>query len=498
MLSEQKINIIWFKRDLRIHDNQCLSTAAKKYPILPLYIYEPNYWQLPDTSGRQWEFIAKSLLELNDSLQHLGQSLIIETGTATEVFNKLAKQFSINKIYSHQETGNDWTYQRDTAVQQWCNAHDIQWVQFLQFAVVRGYLNRDSWAKFWNSVMKRSLIKAPKCLEKIIDGNIESITQIKGPIDTTIQKKQLPGRRAAVNCLRTFLYERGQSYQSEMSSPNTAANSCSRLSTHIAYGTISMVEVFHSLNKRRNALYDLPTHIRPKYWLRSLNAFESRLHWHCHFIQKLESEPRIEYENLLSHATGLRENEFNEHYFVAWKTGNTGFPFVDACMRSLIATGWINFRMRAMLVSFACYQLWLHWVPVAHYLASLFTDYEPGIHYSQVQMQAGTTGINTIRIYNPIKQSIDQDKKGDFIRKWVPELAKLSNEDIHQPFEAPPLMLQEVNITIGINYPNPIVDNKSTTKYAKDKVYALKRQSATKQQAKKIYKKHGSRKKLTH
>ena len=93
-------------------------------------------------------------------------------------------------------------------------------------------------------------------------------------------------------------------------------------------------------------------------------------------------------------------------------------------MRALIETGWVNFRMRAMLVSFASYHLWLHWKEPALHLARMFTDYEPGIHYAQVQMQSGTTGMNTVRCYSPVKQGMDHDRDGEFARRWLPELAR--------------------------------------------------------------------------
>ena len=158
---------------------------------------------------------------------------------------------------------------------------------------------------------------------------------------------------------------------------------------------------------------------------------------------------------------------------------------VDACMRALTSTGWLNFRMRAMLMSFSSYHLWLHWREPALHLARLFLDYEPGIHWSQCQMQSGTTGINAIRIYNPVKQCLEQDPKGDFIRKWLPELSACSNAELHRPFLASEKY---------IDYPEPIVNEKMARLKAADAIYRLKKGKNYSEIASQIVRKHASRK----
>ena len=147
-----------------------------------------------------------------------------------------------------------------------------------------------------------------------------------------------------------------------------------------------------------------------------------------------------------------------------------------------------------MIVSFACYNLWIDWRLIKDWLACQFTDYEPGIHICQLQMQAGVTGINSIRVYNPIKQAKEQDPEGIFIRMWVPELRGVPTEFIHRPYHIPPL-IEMMNPINRNDYPEEIVDFEATSRIAKDRIYSIRRQKEVKRESQDVFQRHGSRRK---
>ena len=157
-------------------------------------------------------------------------------------------------------------------------------------------------------------------------------------------------------------------------------------------------------------------------------------------------------------------------------------------MRALKETGWINFRMRAMLVSFLTYNLDQDWRDGVYHMAKLFLDYEPGIHYTQFQMQAGVTGINSIRIYNPIKQSKDHDPDGIFIKKWVDELANIPSEFVHEPWLMTDLDRSFYQINAKFNVPS--IDIINASKLARKKIWSHRSDDIVKKENLRLIKKH--------
>jgi deoxyribodipyrimidine photo-lyase len=500
ILRAKALNIVWLKRDIRLDDHAPLSEAAQQGPFIALYVYEPIVWQSPEADVCQLEFINEALLGLDRKLKMLGGRVVFRAGDVLSVLKKLHQQHPVRKMWSHEETGTMATYQRDLLVKRWCRSQGIQWREFPQNGVVRRLATRDGWAEIWQKRMRAPMIAPPDRIEDVPEIESEhprSADQLT-MVSSVAKERQIGGEDRANETLETFLFQRGMNYRHEMSSPVTAHHSCARISPYLAWGCISIKKVHQRLASRVEELRTLKSSradmAATGQWLKSLSSFQSRLHWHCHFIQKLEDEPELEFQNLSRAFDGLRENDWNEERFQAWCVGKTGYPMIDACMRSVKATGWLNFRMRAMLVSFAANHLWLHWRKPAIFLAQHFLDFEPGIHYPQFQMQSGTTGINTLRIYSPAKQAKDHDPTGSFIRRWVPELEEVPDKFLAEPHLMPTALQLMVGCRLGKDYPAPIVEHASAYQHAKERLYAIRKTDEARREAETVVKKHGSRK----
>ncbi|MCX7287971.1 MAG: deoxyribodipyrimidine photo-lyase [Rhodobacterales bacterium] len=477
--------LLWLKRDLRINDHPALVLASGIGPVLPVFLVEPSLWSGPDASARQWSFVAESLAELRADLAARGLPLIVRVGEATEVLATLCRRHRITRIVSHEETGTLASYARDRAVAAWARAAGVQWTEVPQSGVVRRLASRDGWAGQRDAFMAVPVLPLPAmtAVRDVEPGPIPPARALK-LADDPCPHRQLGGRDRGLDLLGSFLTQRGEPYRVAMSSPLTGERACSRLSPHLAWGTLSLREVVQATATRQTACKT----VRPGgRWGGALASFQSRLTWRDHFIQKLEDQPSIETRDLHPLAV-TRPRDSDPARLAAWAAGESGLPFLDACLRYLRATGWLNFRMRAMVTSVASYHLWLDWRISGQHLARMFTDYEPGIHWPQVQMQSGTTGINIPRIYNPVKQGLDQDPTGAFTRAWVPELAAVPDAFLQEPWKWP-----EARILLGRRYPEPMIDVTIAARQARDAIWSARKSPGFAGPAAAIVKKHASR-----
>jgi deoxyribodipyrimidine photo-lyase len=506
--------IYWHKRDLRLLDNPALGLSLelcreKDLEFLPIFGLETDLINDPKTRYEFSEFyqygFASAAIPLYRNYEYFGIRAQLFYEPVLDLLERLNKEKKIKILVSHQEHGTDGTFARDKAIHSFCKKHNIEWHQIAPSGVIRNLKSRDQRDKLVKEYLNGKVLPIPNFQgikqqvtdktinkNKDVDSNQETpsrgatkwrgteIIKMFEQIQSDIGPKynlQPTSEKAALACLESFTTSRAVGYRGGISSPNKAFESGSRLSQYLAFGSVSLryvtqyfwTQIKLTENKKIRA---------------GILAAMQRLHWREHFIQRLEISPNMpdtaihpDYDKI------TYDNQYLENY----KTGTTGEPLIDACIRCLNATGFINFRMRAMLVSYGIFGLDIDWREIGKFLATIFYDYEPGIHWSQIQMQAGVTGINTIRVYGPHKQLLDQDPDCIFVKKWIPELSELSTDQIQNYLKV------SLSVLTAAQYPDPIVEFKSASKINKAKTYGV-RSVTTKESSQKVFVKHGSRK----
>ena len=452
-------HILWFKRDLRVFDHQPLFTASQEATVLPIYILEPSVWNYGDLSNRHLKFVLDSLEDLQDSVRHMGADLFVAVSEMEDILESLFETYGQFKLYSHREHGLKNTYDRDIKVKKWINEHQCEWIEFPSFLVAR-YSNEHPRKNFKEEFLKQKIYPVPKkmnlpeLIPSILSNHLNDIKHFHIQGDIPSHGFQ-GGEKEAIRKANAFFKSRYKKYNTYINKPYYSIYSSSHLSPYLTWGNISIKALQISTKKH---LLELESN---EFYHSQLKAFHQRIQWHCSFVQAVENDPLLNINSRDTRFEGVRVHDFER--LEAFRTGKTGIPFVDACMRALNQTGWINFKQRAMIASFACNTLLLDWRDVGYVLANLWYDYEPGIHWLQIQTQAGLIPYSHIPLYDVIKQSKMHDPEGLFIKKYIPQLLEIPSELIHEPW------LLDTN-----PYTPPIISYREAFNKTKEMLYHIK------------------------
>lgn len=490
-MNKPPLFVLWFKRDLRLRDNRALKLAIEATQaeagarLLLLYVFEPSLLADPHYDLRHWRFVTESLADLNQQLGKLSPTptpespaelpeaaqVVVCQREVVELLADLAQQYTLRGLYAHQETGLRLTYQRDQAVAAFCQQYGMGWHQFRADGTIRKLADRRSWQPRYYATMA-----APKqqpdwaALPALCLPAPAGAPWVGPPLPAAWAVPdaafQAGGEHAAQQCLGSFLAERVVGYVEALPNPLASRTHGSRLSPYLAWGCLSTRQVVQGLARAQQAAQAAGQAARRA----DLRAFGHRLLARGYFIQQFERNAAMETDNIRPASAALARRTDAAQY-VAWRDGRTGYPLVDASMRCLRHTGYLNFRMRCLLISFLTHHLFQDWRVGDHHLARLFTDFEPGIHYSQLQLQASTDYQPVVRIYNPVKQSQEHDPEGTFIREWVPELANCTAAEIHEPWKLSAAAQQRAGVVIGRDYPAPIIDALATGRAARQALH---------------------------
>lgn len=491
MKNKEPITVIYLKRNsLRVRDNILFKKAEDLgLKTLVIFCFEPSIINYSDSDIRHLRFVNQSIKSIHSKLRLYNAQVYVFFDEIINVFERINFLYQIRFVLSYEETGNNLTFQRDITLKKYFKSKGVDWLEFENNGVIRGKKDKKNWAKIIEKKLLDDIIevnlKAVKFLklkktEEDFIRNQRDIKDFLKEIDLDDKNFQIGGEEEGIRYLDMFLSKNYVNYIKDISKPYKSQFSCSRLSPYLTYGNLSLKMVYKKAYQKylEKNVKKLP-----------LRAFISRLIWRSHFIQKFEDEPRIEFENVNRGYNKLKKSP-DEKKMRAFFEGKTGIPIIDAVVLCLKKTGYINFRSRAMLVSFFVHNLNQRWQDLAHFLARLFLDYEVGIHYPQLQMQAGVTGVNTIRIYNPVKNSKEHDSEAIFIKKWLPIFSKVPGPQAYEPWRLTYIEQKMYGVFVGKDYPKPIVDIYLTQKEAAKIMWLMKKDKEVKNEAERILKKH--------
>ena len=441
-------SIMWFRRDLRLRDNPALRAATKSGPVLGLFVLDPVLWRAGGPARRAW--LAANLRSLSESMDG---RLCIRMGSPASLVASMAREVDATQVH----VSNDpfpYARKRDQAVVD-ALPDGVEGVATgTPYAVEPGTIRNGSgdpykvftpFSRAWREHGWDDPVPAPRNLEWL---EHESDQRVEAMLDKALADAPdgmpTPGEDAAHRRWRAFLDRDITDYDSTRDDPG--ADRTSRLSAYLKLGVVHPRQLLHEIAGTKG---------------KGAHTWETEIAWREFYADVLHHQPASAWSDLRPVA-GLDYDEPTDA-IEAWKTGHTGFPIVDAGMRQLLAEGWMHNRVRMITASFLTKDLHVWWpVGARHFLDHLVDgDLASNNHGWQWVAGTGTDAAPYFRVFNPITQGVKFDATGDYVRRWVPELAHLSGKSVHEPWDA--------EDGYDHDYPRRIIDHKEERQRALDR-----------------------------
>lgn len=457
--------IVWFRNDLRVEDNAALHAASQHSALVPVYIREVASPARPIGGARTW-WLHHSLRQLSEKLEGLGTPLILLSGDPAKLLRQLLKQTGASAVY--------WNRRYDPAfhaVDSGLKA-DLQADGFTAESFAGQLLHEPSrlrtgsggyykvYSPFWRAlepdVENRPPLPAPASLIPIADisglpcENLENWRLLPSKPDWSsgLAETWTPGEDGARARIADFLEDRMRGYTERRDIPGVDATS--GLSPHLAAGEITPAQIFEALRSTEN---DAAPEDRSK--------FRKEIGWREFAWHLLVNNPAMPVKN---HNPKFDSFAWlgNAGSLDAWQKGKTGYPVVDAGMRQLWQTGWMHNRVRMIVASFLTKHLMIDWREGEAWFWDTLVDADPASNAASWQWVAGcgADAAPYFRIFNPVLQGDKFDPDGNYVRRFVPELAMMPSKFVHKPWSAPDGVLIAAGVRLGETYPHPIVDHK--------------------------------------
>jgi len=436
--------VVWHRGDLRVHDNPALNEAVENHEeVNPVFVVDPNFYGEDSNCDARIEFVFSCTEELDPEYRSLGSSLSILHGKSIKRLKELDEE-----VYFNVDVHAGYARERDL------KAKEEGFIAVRDDGIQRQKPTRDGWGEKVEEWFESAPHTVP---DSIPENSVENDITIEEARDIYDVKPRKPvpeaGETAAKEGPEEFL-EGIETYPQSISPPlaaegeETGLIGTSKLSPYFSVGALSLRTAYtraKEVQKRKATESEV-------------EMFTERLFWNRHFTQKLQDNPELPYRAVNPVFRGMNRNSHDPDLVEAWKNGETGYPLVDASMRSLSDKGWLNFRSRAMVASFFTYILKQPWWIGARHMRRELIDGDTAINYAQWQMQSGLVGVHPNRIYNPTKQVEENDPEGGYVQKYVPELSDVPSEYIAEPWKMPDEVQQGVGVILGKDYPEPVVD----------------------------------------